>query len=231
MTYCIVNLPFGDWIPHLLNFDIQPFEIPGRKIIPLGYSDNPNSLFKNSKKTIDILNNKILFAKFMMLNFVKNIPKCMYYNFEDIFISEETVPKMIQKPAFGHSSIGIKIVSEIEPLENIVVSEYIDHEKYYAGHHLVKNGKIIKQIFFERTTDCENFIERSCLRNFNVVDINDSIFEEIFTSLNYSGFACSNFIIHEEKILFFEINPRLGGSLVHNEKYFSEFVDILNGFI
>jgi hypothetical protein len=58
--------------------------------------------------------------------------------------------------------------------------------------------------------------------------VDDSIFEKIFNDLNYSGFACPDFIIYNEKITIFEINPRPGGSLVANITYLNLFLDTLN---
>ena len=55
----------------------------------------------------------------------------------------------------------------------------------------------------------------------------DIIFSCIFNDLNYSGFACADFTIHNNKIIIFEINPRPGGSLIHNEKYLNIFLDKL----
>lgn len=56
---------------------------------------------------------------------------------------------------------------------------------------------------------------------------NDNIFNKIFKKLDYSGFACANFIINSNKILIFEINPRIGGSLIHNKEYFMKFLNKL----
>ena len=53
------------------------------------------------------------------------------------------------------------------------------------------------------------------------------IVDQIFKDLNYSGFAVCDFIIVNDRIVIFEINPRPGGSLIHNEKYLNIFLDKL----
>lgn len=49
----------------------------------------------------------------------------------------------------------------------------------------------------------------------------------IFDNLKYSGFACIDFTIKNENIIIFEINPRPGGSLIYNKKYFDKFIDTI----
>ena len=65
------------------------------------------------------------------------------------------------------------------------------------------------------------------IRNYNIlnnIERNDIIFEKIFKKLNYCGFSHSDFIIENNKIIIFEINSRIGGSL-------SKDVPILNDFL
>jgi predicted ATP-grasp superfamily ATP-dependent carboligase len=49
----------------------------------------------------------------------------------------------------------------------------------------------------------------------------------IFDNLKYSGFACIDFTIKNSNIIIFEINPRPGGSLIYNKKYFDKFIDTI----
>jgi len=45
--------------------------------------------------------------------------------------------------------------------------------------------------------------------------------------LEYNGFACADFIVENGEIIIFEINPRIGGSLIQNREKLNEFLDIL----
>ena len=166
---------------------------------------------------IDILENKSKFCKYMINNFNKNIPKTYYYNFDnETYISDSFInnknEKLIQKDNYGNSSTNIKIVYDIEiNLKNHIIQKYIEHKAYYVGHFLVLNCIILNKIYFYSTNK----------------NVNGSIFNKIFKNLDYSGFACSDFIINSNKILIFEINPRIGGSLIHNKEYFIKFLNKL----
>jgi predicted ATP-grasp superfamily ATP-dependent carboligase len=74
----------------------------------------------------------------------------------------------------------------------------------------------------------KNLIKKGGITNYTVLDdINYNTFENIFNHLQYTGFASSDFIIKDNKIIIFEINPRLGGSLVHNKLFINKFINIL----
>lgn len=228
MGYLLLNVPFHDWIPFLLKSGVSNVDDHKSKIINFTSSDNPRNLFQTAQTSIDILN--IVFAIFMMANFKENIPETYYYSFNEYSFEEysDFSQKMILKPAIGYAGNGIKIITVIEKLPSVVISKYISHEIYYSGHFLVNKGQIIKKLYFQAETKDPNFIARGGIRGYTVVEVlNDDIFENIFISLEYSGFVCVDFTIKNTNIIIFEINPRLGGSLVHSEIFLPQFIAML----
>lgn len=241
MLLYIINAPFNDWKIHLYNnFFVKYIEnyieinkSNKYKIIPICPNDfvrynSEELLFTNDIINVNILNNKGFFADFMMKNFNDYIPKTIYFNInnKEIYDSAITFDKMIQKPTIGCSSQNTKIIKNIEKTKNIVISEYLLHTVIYSGHFLYVNNQLIDKIYFYKDIE-KNFIYKGRIRQYKVCNTlicDDNIFIEIFKKLNYSGFACIDFTICNNKIYIFEINPRIGGSLILNIKYFNQFL-------
>jgi glutathione synthase/RimK-type ligase-like ATP-grasp enzyme len=248
MKYYVIGTPFPDWKIHFqANSNItyiDSLDLINHKekyiIIPICPNDyiryNPNKLIFYTKFTDIIkLNNKGYFAEFMKIFFPDYIPLTIYYKVNDIiYKSNITKPTMIIKPTIGCAGINTKIIDSDSYLQNInlyhsadniVISEYIEHDNIYAGHFLIINGILIDKIYFY-LENIKNKIYCGRLRNYKVSDklpCNDDIFLLILNKINYSGFACIDFTIKAGKIYIFEINPRMGGSLVFNLIYFNRF--------
>jgi len=250
VSLIIINIPFTDWINHIHKYnkcicinenDIEKYKTNNYKIIPIcisdyiKYNDFENNIFKNIINNIEILNNKSKFGKYMLNNFNEYIPIIYYYNFDnETFINNTNLlepKKLIKKPNEMFGGGGIRIINNINNNEkNCIIQEYILHDKYYVGHFLVLNGIIYNKIYFSSNHKYKNGILNGVILNYIIeieLNIDDSIFNKIFYDLNYSGFACANFIIINNNIIIFEINPRPGGSLIHNEKYFHIFLNTL----
>ncbi len=249
--FLILKIPFFEWTPLLKknskltiinSWDIDKY--PNDIILPIciddykQYNSYTNNIFKNVMSFIFILNNKSSFGHFMLSNFPTNIPTTYYYNFDTEIYIHPSIPtnkKMIKKPNDNYGGKGIEIINSFSTsLKEHIVQEYIEHKEYYCGHFLVLNGVIISKIYFKSSHKFDNGIKLGNMINYNVIeklDINDDIFSNIFLKLNYSGFANSDFIISNKNIIIFEINPRPGGSLIFNEKYFNLFLDKLSNNI
>jgi glutathione synthase/RimK-type ligase-like ATP-grasp enzyme len=155
----IVTIPFPDWEdiirvnPHLL---IRNGQILGKNILPICQSDYfyKNSIFKNTKETIDVLDNKSRFGKYMLQHFPEYIPTIYYYQFlDERYVRLPENEKLIQKPNTGCGGTGITIVEHIDTtLKDHIVSKYIKHKTYYVGHFLVNKGVIYEKVFFVLVT-------------------------------------------------------------------------------
>ena len=249
--YIIINAPFVDWETKLLtnnkilyvnNKNKNKINIENYKIIAISvenyklYNNLPNNIFNNNLENINILNNKSMFYEYGRNNFIEHIPEIYYLNYGNFtYINNpKTITNMIYKPNLACGSTGIKIINRLCRISNASITKYITHTMHYVGHFLVMNGQIINKVYF-KSTNKPNEIKYGRIKNYEVEEkltfgdnsvlADDSIFNKIFGLLNYSGFADSDFIEVDNKIIIFEINPRPGGSLIFNDEYFNKFLD------
>jgi hypothetical protein len=218
------------------------------KIIPIT-SNNMNEL-KNDHRALfwmnpdisHILNDKCMFSFFMMEYFPNSIPTVHYvktnvvlYQNDNICLNETN--KYIKKKSFGCSGIGISILTSLTDIDisdtDIIISDYINHTNFYVGHFFVLNGKILKQLYFKGSTNNDpEFILKVAITKIghtivHTLDCDDAIFGQIFNTLNYTGFACADFIIKSNNIILFEINPRTGGSLFYDQQTCKDFFEFV----
>ena len=140
---------------------------------------------------------------------------------------------MIIRNNYGSGGQHTYKINKILKADNILISKYIYHDTNYVGHFLVNKGIIIKKCYFYAEN---NFIiKMGKIVDYNIkydIDIKyEDIIEQIFLKLEYSGFACIDFTIYDNNIILFEINPRLGGSLVSNTDVFITFIEKLALFL
>lgn len=212
------------------------------------FNNCKNNIFINNLDNINLLNNKSKFGEYMLINYKNNYAETYYYNYNNIvFINKpsDNENNFIVKPNIGCGGNDIKIINKIDynnlP-KNSIINKYIEHNTYYAGHFLILNGKIIDKVYFYDTNNDKNFIKKGKIINYKVTEkllgtvdavntgsstVDETIFDNIFDNLKYSGFACIDFIINNNNIIIFEINPRPGGSLIYNTEYFNKFIDTL----
>lgn len=251
MKLIIVNIPFNDWKSilysnrHIMCIKedyIDKFTSNEYRIVPicvgdyLKYNHLENNIFKNNINSIEILNNKSKFGKFGLENFPDNIPTIYYYNFDrETFLgnTDDNLKnnKMIIKPNIGFGGGGIKIINHFIPnMKEHIIQKYINHTEYIVGHFLVLNGMIRHKVYFISSHRYNDGIKHGRIINYvssDTITTDDSIFNNIFNILNYSGFADADFIIVNGKIIIFEINPRPGGSLIFNSQYLNIFLEKL----
>lgn len=212
------------------------------KIIPTTIDDyNSHSIseyiFNTNMDTINILNNKSIFSEFMLNNFRDNYPLCYYYNYDNTNFEhniDDIEIKKIQKNNTGFGGIQTKIIYKIDTTQkNIVVTKYYEHYTYYAGHFLVKDGLVLKSSIFVNLIKNfdENFIKCGAMDNFDIVNLVSLIeydtFSNILKILNFSGICCIDFIIDNNKIIIFEINPRMGDSLIKYPIVLNDFLECM----
>jgi len=104
-----------------------------------------------------------------------------------------------------------------------VLQEAIRKTEEYVCHSMVKNGIHLKSIIFKVNLPNELHIKSGSMGG-ELTCLDVSPIYEVYRVLHYTGFACVNFKMTDTGIKIFEINPRMGGSLVENEECLKEMV-------
>lgn len=175
----------------------------------------------------EILDNKLLFQVFMKENgFEKHIPVLYVSKTKgQIIFHDQLWYPCVCKPVLGRGAEGVYIAQGKEDIKHEnrdeIIEQYIPGETEYSAHFSVKDGKIAYSVYFMAKYSVME-IKRGDIRNYEAQHRDDSPFNRIFEALNYTGFACANFKILDDTVKIFEINPRLGGSILGNKKYLFE---------
>jgi predicted ATP-grasp superfamily ATP-dependent carboligase len=170
-------------------------------------------------ETFELLNNKLLFTKFMMENFKHCIPQVFFL--DNVQLSELEFP-VISKPIYSTNGSGMTIYFNshqfLKCKEKVIIQKFIDLEFEYAIYMLCDNGIILNHTIIcnkypKYTIKTKNFINYTVVKNFDI-----TIFQNIIKKLNYSGGTCINFKFDLlfNNVYIFEINPRFGGSAFTN---------------
>jgi len=207
-------------------------------------SINHKILCGDSIENINILHDKNLFAIYMINNnLCELIPKTYYiHNNYNILNYDSIKYPCIYKQHIGHGGVGHMIATnstqKTHYLTNYVVQEYITNGIEHTAHMYVLNGKIVLSLCYKNIDDELNsqlYIQHGPLKNVQKMDNileYENEFNKIFIKMNYTGFACIDFkVTYDGHIKIFEINPRLGGSLIRNtndlEYFFIKLIEHL----
>jgi len=231
---------FENWYPYIQQLknvyfedlqNIQLNDCDHGYIIPLSYDDYnipdiPNFIkICPNPHTFNILDDKILFSKFMIdNNLVRYIPKiymiCLNGKIDKY---DKHVYPCIIKQSFGICGNNMKIVHNdkeyhnyVMTLKNYYVQYYVKNHYEYAGNFLVIHGKIVSSIHLRNKYKNDVFIRRGNLTHYEIVEEDDKPFEIIFEKLNYTGLACIDYKKKDNIVQIFEINPRSGGTIIMN---------------
>ena len=200
---------------------------------------------------IDIINQDLKCKKFVpSLFFIDTFwDKKKFYHFCIENDLEEYIPKhfnniseisgtYIVKRRKSSSGIGSYIssdfISDSNIFENNIIQEFIFDNKDYVTHFVAKDGVIIFHFTFEclMKTDKEIRGISGCYLTYTNI-IQNSFIIDIFSKFlksnngNYTGIGNIDYKIDKDGIpKVFEINPRMGGSLM-NENYLTELIVML----
>lgn len=188
----------------------------------------------NNKKVVRMLDDKYYFYNFMNnKKFKEYVPKNYITNCTGSKVTHNKVvfPCIfkLKQTNGGKGSFVIKsnkdLVQTIQE-QNYIIQEYIDSPIEYSAHFYVVKGHIKHSIFYMMTNNDKNYIQCGRLLAYDKLQngICLDIFERIFTKLNYTGFACIDFKLVNDIPKIFEINPRLGGTLVNDTSDFCEMI-------
>ena len=108
-----------------------------------------------------------------------------------------------------------------------IVQQYIPGNVEYGGHIYVEGGSIRKQLYYRGARDASVHVQRGRMPKFDRFEELDEAaeLESMFGAINYTGFACVDFKVSDQGMKIFEVNPRLGGTLIHNEPDLLSFFD------
>jgi hypothetical protein len=173
---------------------------------------------------IDIFSNKKMFDQYVMkFNLNKYVPQRYTYN-------DNSDKLVIVKPPCGGSSIGMYL-SKIRDLSKEVfdtklVQEYIKEDTEFTGNLVVQDGHILFGFVYYRYYGDRYYIKHDS-QDFTVqykAPISQKyldILEKFLLPVKYTGVCNVDFKLvgPKEKIVVFEINPRLGGSLFFHNHY------------
>jgi len=204
----------------------------------LNRSDEYEILSCDDYKSVEICNDKTKFAEFMQHN-----------NFGD-YVPKRYTLKNVKFPAIfkysiTSSGIGSEICYNMDDLKRkiktkrkYVIQEFVVSKNEYAGNMFVKNGEIIHSIYYTKKYEQKYYIQRGSMFNqkgtYKRIDETkmrrheENTFSKILKKLNFTGFLCFDFKIVDDEVKIFEINPRLGGTLIRTH---SHFVEMLNAVI
>ena len=211
-------------------------------IIPLKYEDIKfitsniipeyihHFLCPRNYETIEILNNKTLFYQFMIENnFQKSIPKT--YKINDKLLNPIIYPCIFKLPITfgGHGSHICYNKYQLDTYENTnieyFIQEFISGPIEYSAHLFVLDGVIKYGVCYSTIHNIKVYIQRGKMTKYKkILNFDFDKFSEIFMKLKYTGFACVDFKIINNSIKIFEINPRLGGTIVHDQDDFNKLI-------
>ena len=109
-----------------------------------------------------------------------------------------------------------------------VLQKYVKNDNCMVGHYLVINGNIHFCVYYKKNIYEDFFILKARITNYEKVNfIYDNIIVDLFQKINYTGFASIDFTFVNNIIILYEINPRIGGSLVNDENDFEKIINII----
>lgn len=206
-------------------------------IVPLNYEQisycsrkAPGSpkLICSSPETVALIDHQYDFNVWLADNgFQDNVPQL----YSAAIDGHQVMAQEIRYPAIlkllnSYGGIGVRIMKNPQRLKtidkNYIIQEYIVAPDHYVAHFLVKDGEVKWNITFVAKNQ-KYHIKKGAIKNYEVADVDDiELFKKIFSKLKYNGFACCDYKIKDGRVKIFEINARIGGSLLDNGKYFQE---------
>lgn len=245
MNILFLEPEFDDWVEVITNLKIpiikdmttiQNYDNP--IVIPLKYSQvkhitsSPNYLCP-TYSTIQILNDKIKFHKFMTQNkFHHLIP--ITYKINKNHLSPIKYP-CIFKLGITYGAHGSHICDNEFQLKNYelknshyFVQEFILGSVEYTAHLFILNGVIKWGVCYYMGQPKKYYIQKGRMEKYKkLANFDWNLFNGIFKVLSYTGFACVDFKMVNSNIKIFEINPRLGGTIVHDPDDFPNLIEFI----
>lgn len=178
----------------------------------------PN-IFAPNIYTFDILDNHMEFIHWMQVfKLTEFIPK-VYSDIEPI-----QFPCILKRNGRWNSGKGTSIIKFKREIKPGICQEIIYGDTEYTAHLALKNGVLLHSLIYKGKLPTEDHIKRTPFTEYEKVEHDISPILKILKDLNYTGICCPNYKIVDGVIKIFEINPRIGGSLI----YSPDLEDFLN---
>jgi glutathione synthase/RimK-type ligase-like ATP-grasp enzyme len=206
---------------HLKTYDLV---IPLMETHALKLNKNDITFLIPSNKTINKFMCKFNFELYVReSNLTLYVPKTFISYDEFVYYNSDS-NLFIIKPYFGVNGSNMLIVKslDVSSFNQNIVQEHIPNNEQYVSHIFAIDGIIKKCITYKYSHDKEIHINQYPVNTGNISNyfVNAEIieiFEQFLKPELYTGICNIDFIIVNEKPIIFEINPRLGGSLVRNK--------------
>jgi hypothetical protein len=182
----------------------------------------PNT-FSTNLRTVELLENHDAFRTWSQINGLDHLlpskPTAFPYFFKANRSSGGTGVILLhnesdlQREAQTHSDYGW---STQEPIPGNVE---------YVTHALVKDGQCVNLVTFGCILPKLLFVKCGPMSGVRCECPDAHGLAQVFSALNYTGFACTNYKMRDGKMKLFEINTRMGASLVFNPAALKEMMD------
>lgn len=191
-----------------------------------------STIIMPTRDTIQTFMNKKHFYEYMIKHDLSQYVPKTYCNINTDILNHSSV---IVKPFQLNYGAGMYVCNphKISPTiyNNCIIQEYIDDPVEYVSHVVAKGGVIKCCITYKYTFSQTNHIssQRHQYKTLEKVSISDNAFvgidlintiESILKPCEYTGFMNVDYKIDNSGkpiIKIFEVNPRLGGSLMHSK--------------
>jgi glutathione synthase/RimK-type ligase-like ATP-grasp enzyme len=192
--------------------------------------------YNKNKQTIDLLNDKHKFNTFLKNNNFSNYLPVTYIsciNNKQLMHTKYDFPCIYKLciSSGGASSYVIETKSQLfkellDKTKNYVIQEYISGSYEYSAHMYVLDGIIKFSKFYCTHNDKKNYIQKGRMITYDSVFTPSyiNVIQDIFTKLNYTGFACVDYKLKNNNPKIFEINPRPGATIVSNVEDFNDMI-------
>lgn len=175
-------------------------------------------------QAISILGDKLSFARFAITHKLEHFIPVYFEGSREV-----TYPCVIKRTNLN-GSVGVQLVNSSEervyieqqhPWRNepCVLQEFIAAEREYTAHLFVKGGTVLwsTAYAYEAPPLGQGAVHRQlCPASFNSDDIR--VIQQFLLPLSYTGPCNVDYTFRKDgRIAIFEINPRIGGSLLRDE--------------
>jgi carbamoylphosphate synthase large subunit len=200
--------------------------IKDKVVIPLYEEDVLACPFESLKPDNDIIKvfqNKRAFKDFLKINNIHHYAK-------DYTIEDVEFPAILKRTDLVKGK-GIFVIQDMEELQARLSmplytnQEYII-EKYIPTHYepvtwmVCKDGEVLWHKSLQWSKDTSPIIKtgaESGGKEYNPSELTIEVFKQVVKISNYSGPIAFNYKMFEDKPVIFEVNPRLGGTLMLEE--------------